>query len=204
MLFERAGYSTCTCSTLGEILAALISESPEVLVIGSSVNRADRARAAASARQAGVLVLSMHRGLRRQHENAVVDPLSNPNDLLLAVGQLLMRSHGHPEVRSRCFFYVDRDRRYVHASDAACKLVGYDRTDLLGMKIEDLTYPGTADTATMFVRYLQDGSQTGEYVLRHKSGAPVHVRYRALVLPDGCLVSQLRKLPARRRTRVSV
>ena len=204
MLFERAGYSSCTCMNVSETLTALVSESPDVLVIGSAVSRSDRLKAAAAASKSGVLVLSMHRGMRGQNENAVVDPLSGPNDLLLALGQLLMRHHGHPEIRSKCFLYVDRDRRYVHASDAACALVGYERADLLGMRIDDLTYPGSAKPELMFVRYLRDGSQVGQYVLRHKAGQPVRVRYRARVLPDGCLVSELRKLPARLPARRSV
>ena len=42
------------------------------------------------------------------------------------------------------------------------------------------------EVSTLFAEYLQRGRMDGEFVLRHKSGAPVPIRYRAFVFSDGC------------------
>ena len=52
------------------------------------------------------------------------------------------------------------------------------------MTIEDVSYQD--GTQKMFEQFLTQGSLEGDYVLRHKDGSPVPVRYHAFVFPDGC------------------
>jgi hypothetical protein len=50
-----------------------------------------------------------------------------------------MREHLHPEL-AKYVVFVNSARRYTDCSDDVPKLVGYDRTELLNMKIDDLSY----------------------------------------------------------------
>ena len=194
LLLERAGYTVEVVHTLGHVEDAAAAGLARVMIVGSAMDMARRTQAVRIAREHRVCVLSLHRGLRLPGEDVALDPFCDANEFLFAAGHLLMRSHHHREVRSRYFLFVDSERRYVHASQAVCSLLGYERRDLLGMRIEDLTYPGSADAATLFARYLRDGSQVGAYTLRHRSGRPVRMNYRARVLPDGCMVSEFRPM----------
>jgi PAS domain S-box-containing protein len=121
----------------------------------------------------------------------IVPPLSDPNELLKQVGVALMKQHHHPEVSSPYFLYVDRNRRYINVSDGVCELTKWRREEILGKKIEWLTYPESADAPAMFQQYLENGRMAGHYQLRSRSGEPVRVRFAAAVLADGCMCSEL-------------
>jgi PAS domain S-box-containing protein len=94
--------------------------------------------------------------------------------------------HGHPELHDAEYVvFADSARRYTDASDGACRLVGYSREEFLRLSIEDVSFHDD-EVSRLFSEYLKRGEQQGEYVLRHKSGTPVPIRYRALLFPDGC------------------
>jgi hypothetical protein len=48
------------------------------------------------------------------------------------------------------------------------------------------------EVAPLFTTYLHSGAQDGDYILRHKTGDPVYVKYHAWVFPDGCLAASWR------------
>ena len=56
---------------------------------------------------------------------------------------------------------------------------------MLGKTIEEVSLHKN-DVPKLFGLYLIRGKMEGEYVLRHKSGTPIPIRYRAFVFPDGC------------------
>ena len=85
---------------------------------------------------------------------------------------------------------VNPERRYIEVSDAVCKLVGYSKEELLRMTIDALTHPSVSNAPELFEQYLRDGFQEGNFVLKHKSGAAVPIRYRAKVLPDGSYAAE--------------
>ena len=85
---------------------------------------------------------------------------------------------------------VNPERRYIEVSDGVCKLVGYTKEELLRMSIDALTHPSVGNTPELFEQYVRDGFQEGNFVLQHKSGAPVPIRYRAKVLPDGSYAAE--------------
>ena len=64
-------------------------------------------------------------------------------------------------------------------------MLGYSRAEILEKKIEDVSYRH-AGVPRLFADYLQKKKQEGEFVLRHKNGMPVPIRYRAFVFADGC------------------
>ncbi len=101
-------------------------------------------------------------------------------------GDVYLLSHRHPEVDGAEFaVFTDSSRRYVDCTDGVCRLLGYDRSELLVRTIDNVSFHDD-EVSKLFAEYLQRGRMDGEYVLRHKSGAPVPIRFRAFVFTDGC------------------
>jgi PAS domain-containing protein len=97
-----------------------------------------------------------------------------------------MRKHRHPELKNEKYVvFVDADRRYTDCSDDVCKLLGYKRWEILNKTIDDLSFDRTSVTP-LFEKYVRDGLQDGEYILKHKTGKPVLIKYRSWVFADGC------------------
>jgi hypothetical protein len=95
-------------------------------------------------------------------------------------------SHRHPEVEGAEFaVFTDPSRRYVDCTDGVCRLLGYDRGELLVRSIDDVSFHA-GEVSKLFAEYLQCGRMHGEFVLRHKSGTPIPIRYQAFVFTDGC------------------
>lgn len=91
---------------------------------------------------------------------------------------------------------VDRNRKYVQVSDSFCKLLGYDRNELIGRKYDDLTAPRTNHIQTIFDLFMKSGYMHGIWVLVHRRGTRILVRYEAWVRPDGLTESQMELLGA--------
>jgi PAS domain-containing protein len=97
-----------------------------------------------------------------------------------------MLNHQHPELQAeRYVVFVDSTRRYLDCSEGVCELLGYDRSEILTKIIDDLSFDKTS-VPPLFEKYVREGLQSGEYILRHKSGAPVLISYRAWVFADRC------------------
>ncbi len=82
---------------------------------------------------------------------------------------------------------VNGDRRYVRVSDSFCELVGYRREELIGKRYDDLTVPGTNDIPTVFRLFVRNGYMHGLWMLKHRDGTPILVRYESWVRSD-CLI----------------
>ena len=75
---------------------------------------------------------------------------------------------------------ADNTGRYIASNVAATQLTGYTRDELMHMSVRDLTPPMRHGTATdLWSKFIQAGTQTGEYVLLRKDGTPVGVKYEA-------------------------
>jgi len=74
---------------------------------------------------------------------------------------------------------VDEERCYVAVNDAACELLGYSRQELLNRKIDDVSFPSGAHVPPRFEKFLEDGSMTGIFGLRRKSGEDLLVRFES-------------------------
>jgi hypothetical protein len=95
-------------------------------------------------------------------------------------------NHHHPELRSAEYVvFVDSSRRYRDCSDGVSLLLGYSREEILQKTIDDVSFHAN-EVPKLFNLYQRQGKMEGEYVLRHKSGMPIPIRYRAIIFPDGC------------------
>jgi PAS domain S-box-containing protein len=123
--------------------------------------------------------------------DSFVTKVDGPRALLEHLDALVRyRHHVHPELEGDCVVFVDQDRRYVEASVKACELIGYERTELIGKRIDDVSAPDSDSVQRQFDQYVKDKEQEGVFVLKHKNGRTVPIRYLALVLPDGCMAAK--------------
>jgi len=75
---------------------------------------------------------------------------------------------------------ADNISRYVAANVKASEVTGYTRAELLDMVVSDLTPPMRHDSAgELWNRFIQSGTQTGEFVLVRKDGSRLGVHYAA-------------------------
>jgi len=81
---------------------------------------------------------------------------------------------------SSAMLLVDDSRVYLDANAPACEMLGMDREELIGMKIEDLSAPELRAAAPeMFESFLEIGSQAGPFTLVRKDGSTVSCCYSA-------------------------
>ena len=72
---------------------------------------------------------------------------------------------------------ADDDGRYVAVNSAACRMLGYDRRELLGLGVSDVAcYPEAQDE---FAELLATRTLSGTSRLRRKDGSEVAFVYRA-------------------------
>ena len=91
---------------------------------------------------------------------------------------------------------VDRNHKYVEVSDSFCKLLGYQRKELIGRKYDELTAPRTNDVQTVFDLFMKSGYMHGIWILMHRRGTRIVVRYEVWLRPDGLSESHMELLGA--------
>jgi len=74
---------------------------------------------------------------------------------------------------------VDSGRRYIAVNEAACELLGYSREELLGMSIDDISFPSRAHVQPMFAKFVREGEMSGIFALRRKTGEGIMVRFES-------------------------
>jgi PAS domain S-box-containing protein len=100
---------------------------------------------------------------------------------------------------------IDAEGRFRDVNAAAIELLGYQREELLGSRLDDLVPPGTNGTAAEALWRPQDGSWRGELDLRRKDGEIIQVEARTTVveLPAGSVsLSVVRDVSERHRAAI--
>ena len=196
MILERAGYNVIACSTEAEALAYLEREEFNLLIFGASligveVNEIIRQ---ARRRSPSLPVLSLNPKLRPADVDVQLTRLEKPDTLLKVAGELMMRNHGHPELKGDLIVYADADRHLISVSDGVCELLDYGREELIGMQIEEISEAPASEVQQMFAKYLRQGKDAGLYTLKKSNGKKIPIRYKAKVMKDGCMVAQWKVL----------
>jgi PAS domain S-box-containing protein len=86
---------------------------------------------------------------------------------------------------------VDRDHKYVDVSESFCELVGYKMEELIGMPYDRLTAADSADIPTTYRLFFRLGYMHGLWMLVHRTGYRILVRYEAWLRPDTNVQSNL-------------
>jgi PAS domain S-box-containing protein len=105
-------------------------------------------------------------------------------------------SHPEAHILSDYEVLVDGDRRYVEVSDGFCKLLGYSREELIGKRYDDFTAPGTNDIPTVHELFLKVGYMHGIWILVHRGGTRILVRYEAWQLSHSSIKCRMQLLGA--------
>lgn len=95
-------------------------------------------------------------------------------------------------------FVVDRAGRYVDVNEAACKMTGYTRDELLSFSIPDLVLPERREAAEERLRQIvAEGRTRHETKLRRKDGSQVAVVIDAVKLPGDRMMAYCKDVTER-------
>lgn len=196
-IFNSAGYPVIMASSPVQIQHHVENTSFDIAVLNHTLSAQARRSIAhdvkAKNRAASVLVLHASGILDNPDADMAVDSRSGAAAVLAAVAKLEeMRGTGarHSPMEHEPIVIVDADRNYIFVSDAACRLLGYDRSQFLQLRIDDVVVGNTRVTEPLFQKFLNDGIQQGRIDLRHRSGAVVTVDYFSEVQPDGYMMAR--------------
>jgi PAS domain S-box-containing protein len=86
---------------------------------------------------------------------------------------------------------VDQNRKFVEVSESFCRLVGYKIEELMGTRYDDLTALNTADIPMTYNLFSRLGYMHGLWMLVHRTGYRILIRYEARLRPDTNIQSNI-------------
>lgn len=197
-LFESEGFQVLTALDGLTGIDLFKARAVDLVVLDYNMPKMDGIAVASTLKKLNsavpIIMLSGYavRSTANENIDALITKGESPAVLLSRAASLLhIRSHSHKELEGRYVAFVDERRFYLDVTDGVCELLGYSRSELLGMRIDDVTAPSIySKTTQLFQQYLADGLQQGDYVLRHRDGKEIPIDYIARVFPDGCMVAR--------------
>ena len=113
----------------------------------------------------------------------------------------MIRTREVIELAPDAFFQADLDTRFTDVNLAACRLLGYERDELLGKTIFDVIPAEDADRLrAVRAELLQPGRvNTAEWTQKRKDGTFVPVEVSSNILPDGRWQAFVRDISERKR-----
>lgn len=207
-VLESSGYAVTT-TTDPDQAKALLADAPDAIVCSVQVKSdgkplVELLRQLAPKTPVVAMVDTPYGHVPEEFADRFILKLDGPKALLGALAEVLpSHHHRHTEFQGEHIVFVDKDRRYLDVTEKAAGLVGYTPQELVGKRIEDVSVQDSHEVRQQFSQYLVNGEQSGVYVLRHRDGHPVLVRYRSLILPDGCMAAEwepLNQAPQRATT----
>ena len=104
------------------------------------------------------------------------------------------------ELAADAIFIFDIDGQLTDVNEAACRLLGYSREELLAKTIWDLAPPEDADRLRRQRSYLLEGHvEIGEWKAVRKDGSPITLEFSAKMLPGGRWQGLVRDISERKR-----
>jgi PAS domain S-box-containing protein len=204
VLFLTAVMVTSLVAGLGPGICALVISLP--LAAYSLVTRAGSPPLQAASQAAlfaldGMVIVYltslMQRG--RQAAQDVKQQLRGAND---ASTRSIARVRAIIELAPDAFFQADLDARLTDVNEAACRLLGYDRHELIGKTIFDIIpVEDAARLNAVRADLLVAGRVSrAEWSQRRKDGTFVPVEVSSNILPDGRWQAFVRDISERKRT----
>jgi PAS domain-containing protein len=196
-IFNSVGYPVIVACSPGEIAQHVAHTAFDIAVLNHTLPPKERSEIARQIklRSDGSSVLVLHASgmLGNPHADLAVDSRGGAASMLEAVSRLeAMRGAGAPYsgFGEDMIVVVDAARSYVFVSDGACRLLGYDRSQFLELRIDDVVIGSTKTTEPLFQQFVSEGQQRGRIDLRHRSGAVITVDYIAEVQADGYMMAR--------------
>ena len=118
-----------------------------------------------------------------------------------AAEALMARQRDLIELAPDAFFLADLDGRLMDVNQCACRMLGYEREELLAKTVGDIVLPeDMARLATVRAALLSPGkANTGEWRHRRKDGTVVTVEVSSNILPGGRWQAFARDITERKR-----
>jgi PAS domain S-box-containing protein len=116
----------------------------------------------------------------------------------------LIRVRETIELAPDAYFLADLDGRYTDVNQAACRLLGYQRDELIGKTIYDIIPAEETPRLQAERRAMLDAGavSTSEWLLKRKDDTLVPTEVSANILPDGRWQAFVRDISERRRIEV--
>lgn len=92
--------------------------------------------------------------------------------------------HLREELEGKLFVVFNRDRTYLLVSDAFAQMLGYDARELVGKRVDDITPQNVVNIELAFRALLEMEEMGGLWLLKHRTGRNLLVRYHAHRGPD--------------------
>lgn len=196
-VFRESGYPVIAAGSKEEIQQHIENTDFDVIILNHTLSFADRKTLARKTKlrnpHNGVLVLHHSGSLGNPYVDLAVDSRAGVKPMLDTLKRLEAmqhaRSHHGAGSDGKYVVVADLHRNYTFATDPVCELLGYDRANLLELRIDDVVDGSTHVTAPLFQKFVAQGEQTGRITLRHRSGKRVPVKYWSRVEPDGCVIA---------------
>ena len=105
------------------------------------------------------------------------------------------------ELAPDAYFLADLETRYVDVNQAACRLLGYERDELIGMTILDVIPPQQAPRLQAEKLELMEPGKVSisEWILKRKDGTLVPTEVSANILSEGRWQAFVRDISERKR-----
>ncbi len=154
-------------------------------------DRGDRGRAAARVWQVGTAIDVTERRQREEELKELTKELSFAE----------ARRRELIELAPEAFFLADLTGQFRDVNQAACRMLGYERSELLGKTVVDLLPPDEVPRlAAVFAELLVPGQvHVAEWKHRRKDGTLIPVEVSSNVLPGGRWQAFVRDISERRR-----
>jgi PAS domain S-box-containing protein len=107
-----------------------------------------------------------------------------------ALAQSEARYRGYLSQAPDGVFLTDAEGRYVDVNEAACRLTGFSREELLALSVNDLAAPPRREESLgAFAALKTEGHASAEVWLRRRGGGTVPVALDAVKIDDQCFMA---------------
>jgi PAS domain S-box-containing protein len=87
-------------------------------------------------------------------------------------------------------------RKFVYVSPSFCRLLGYEEAELIGRTFDEFTVPNTNNIPVILQILMKNGYLHGIWVLAHKSGTKLFVRYATILRTDALYEASMELIAA--------
>jgi PAS domain S-box-containing protein len=203
VLFFAALLATSLYAGTGPAFLALVTSVPiagYMLVVSTGASVSQASLHSLFYAVDGLIILYVTEIMSRRQRS-----LNDVNHALRALSEVAARSEAHAreiiELSPDAFFLADLDARFTSVNRAACRLLGYEHDELVGMTIFDVIRPEDAARleATRSKLLVPGATIRNEWDLKRKDGTLVPVEVSANILDDGRWQAFVRDITDRRR-----